>query len=100
MPRATARATVRRVATGAMDPSDATGIVVSIDGDGKPRFLGTCFALLTHLAYVTAAHCVEGRDVAQLAVLRPDAGGLRPASRVACHPEADLAVVVADVAGV
>ena len=70
-------------------PLNAVGLV---SGAGE-EFLGTCFAFRHWDYFLTAAHCVGGREGDAVSVLCPGSPPRRRAVEIRRHPEADLAVV-------
>jgi S1-C subfamily serine protease len=76
-----------------MNPLAATGVVYRAEGS-KPTPLGSCFLFRDPGFVLTASHCVRDVDAASINVYFPMASQDAPVSRVASHPNADLAVLM------
>lgn len=77
-----------------MEPTKAMGLVYEGTAEGAEHFLGSCFAFRAKNRFLTARHCVEGRDVAALSVYSPQDLVHTKVAEVIAHPEADIAVLV------
>jgi hypothetical protein len=76
-------------------PNPLHGVCLLFDDNGRSSaFLGTCFAFRYKNHFLTAAHCVKDRALADLAVYHPFDGVYSRVARVVTHASADIAVVV------
>jgi hypothetical protein len=80
------------------NPLESTGFVICDDDNGRPHFIGTCFAYCVHGYLLTAAHNVRGIEPSRLSVsiyLEDIERGL-DVRGIELHPEADLAILKID----
>lgn len=80
------------------NPLGSTGFVICDDAEGKPQFIGTCFAYRVHGWMVTAAHNVRGilADRLSVSIYLEDVERGLGVQEVQLHPQADIALLKVD----